>query len=148
MSATVDTNDDTRDGDQPADAAFARADEAFTFGPSFFLGHLGRYVRDHCPSPDEHLPNVQLRLADGQTLEVCHIAGVSPRWVMVAIRDAAHQNEMAIDIVPYHMVHGVRIRSHHADTATVGFDHGHSPAVISAEVLLQSALTRGTSATG
>jgi hypothetical protein len=75
------------------------------FGPSFFLGELGRFVRDHCPSPEEHLPMVQIRLADGQTLDPCHIVGVSAHWVVLAVRDAAgRQEDMAIELVPFEMV--------------------------------------------
>jgi len=48
MSETPENSEAER---QEAAAACARADRACTFGPSFFLGHLGRFVRDHCPSP-------------------------------------------------------------------------------------------------
>jgi hypothetical protein len=78
MSDTHDTDEAAR---LEAAAAFTRADRASMFGPTFFLGQLGRFVRDHCPSPDEHLPMVEIRLADGQTLDLCHIVGVSPHWV-------------------------------------------------------------------
>jgi len=63
---------------QQAAAAFVRADLACAFGPSFFLGHLGRFVRDQCPDPKENLPTVHVHLADGETLDVCHIIGISP----------------------------------------------------------------------
>ena len=38
--------------------ALVAADLEFPFGPSFFLGHLGRFVRDQCPAPTEDLPIV------------------------------------------------------------------------------------------
>jgi hypothetical protein len=102
---------------------------------------LGRFVRDHCPDPDEHLPLVQLRLADGQTLDLCHIIGVSPRWVMLAVRDSsAHPSDMAIEIVPFQMIQGVRIRPRHADGVSVGFSQSHAPTIISAETLVHGAL--------
>ena len=129
--------------------AFKAADNACTFGPSFFLGHLSRFVRDHCPDPEEHLPLVQIRLADGQTLDLCHIIGVSPRWVMLAIRDAAaHPTDMAIEIVPFAMVQGVRIRTRHAEGTSVGFSQTHAPSIMSAEALAQDALANAMRATG
>lgn len=51
-----------------AAAAFGTADRADTFGPSFFLGHLGRFVLKHCPDASEKLPMVQISLGDGETL--------------------------------------------------------------------------------
>lgn len=63
MSEIQERSDDTERLE--AATAFARADLACTFGPSFFLGHLGRFVRDHCPDPKENLPVVQVHLADG-----------------------------------------------------------------------------------
>jgi len=139
MSETPDDNEAER---LEAAAACARADRASTFGPSFFLGHLGRFVRDHCPVPEESLPMVQLRLADGQTLDLCHIIGVSPRWVMLAVRDAAsRQEDMAIELVPFEMIHGVRIRTRHAAGTSVGFAQSRAPAIIAAETLLQAAMS-------
>ena len=138
MSEPLDDDSERRE----TKAAFDKADRTCTFGPSFFLSHLGRFVRDHCPAPDEHLPTVQIRLLDGQTLNLCHIIGISPRWVILAIRDPGnHQNEMAIDFVPFEMVQGVRIRTRHAGAASVGFAQVQSPVIISAETLVEAALT-------
>jgi hypothetical protein len=125
-------------------AALTRADLACAFGPSFFLGHLGRFVRDHCPDPTENLPSVQVRLADGEILDVCHIIGVSPRWVMLAVRDAAsHQDGMAIELVPFELIRGVRIRTRPAERGSVGFAQSRAPAIIAAETLLQAVMSPG-----
>jgi hypothetical protein len=139
MSETHDTDDAAK---AEAAAAFARAERASMFGPSFFLGQLGRFVRDHCPSPGEHLPMVQIRLADGQTLDPCHIVGVSAHWVVLAVRDAAgRQEDMAIELVPFELVRGVRICARHAAGSTVGFLQHHAPAIIGAETLLEATLS-------
>ena len=125
-----------------AATAFIRADLACPFGPSFFLGHLARFVRDHCPDPKEDLPVVQVHLADAATLDVCHIIGVSPRWVMLAVRDAAsHRDNMAIDIVPYALIQRVSIRTRHTESASIGFSETCTPAIIGAETLLTAAMS-------
>ena len=134
----------TRD-DQPAAqletaAAFTRADLACTFGPSFFLGHLGRFVRDRCPDQQENLPLVQVRLVDGDTLEVCHIIGVSPRWVMLAVSDAAsHHDSMAIELVPYELIRRVCIRTRRGEGTSIGFAQVRPPDIVAAETLLRAA---------
>jgi len=121
--------------------AFSRADLACSFGPSFFLGHLGGFVRDRCPDPKENLPTVVVRLADGEALDVCHIIAVSPRWVMLAVRDAAnHRDGMAVELVPYEMIRHVRIVTRHAEGPSIGFSQTRPPEVIKPETLLRAAM--------
>ena len=125
-----------------AATAFVAADLACPFGPSFFLGHLATFVRKHCPDPKENLPIVHLHMANGETLDVCHIIGVSPRWVMVAVPDAAsHRDSMAIEIVPFGLIQRVSIRTRHAESASIGFSETRAPAIIGAETLLQAAMS-------
>lgn len=120
--------------------AFTRADLACTFGPSFFLGHLARFVRDHCPDREENLPLVQLRLADGETLDVCHIIGVSPRWVMLAVSDPpSHHDGMAIELVPYELIRRVCISTRRGEGASIGYAQMRSPEIVAAETLLRAA---------
>lgn len=124
-----------------ASHALARADLTCPFGPSFFLGHLARFVRDRCPDAAEHLPVVQIRLADGETLTLCHIMGVSPRWVMLAVRDpASHDDGMAVELVPFEVIRRVSITIRRAESGAVGFAQTRSPQLIAAETLLRAAL--------
>ena len=128
--------------EREAATAFVRADLACPFGPSFFLGHLGRFVRNHCPDPKENLPIVQVHLASSETLDVCHIIGVSPHCVVLAVRDAASpRDSMAVNIVPYALIQRVSIRTRHAESASIGFSDTRTPAIIGAETLLQAALS-------
>jgi hypothetical protein len=122
--------------------AFTSADRACTFGPSFFLSQLARFVRDRCPDPQEHLPVVQVHLADGESLDVCHIIGVSPRWVMLAVRDTvSHRDGMAIELVPYELIRRICIRTRRAAAgASVGFQQMRSPEIVAAETLLQAVM--------
>ena len=123
-------------------AAFVTADLACAFGPSFFLGHLGRFVRDRCPDAAENLPLVQVHLADGGTFDVCHIIGVSPRWVMLAVRDSAsHRDGMAVELLPYESIRRVGIASRRAESSSIGFSQAHPPAIIEPETLLRAAMT-------
>jgi hypothetical protein len=131
-------------------AAFTQSDAACTFGPSFFLGQLGRFVRDRCPDPKENLPVVQVHLADGETLDICHIIGVSPRWVMLAVRDAeSHRDGMAIELVPYEIIRRVCIRTRRAaEGASPGYAQTRPPEIVAAETLLQAAMPPGRDSDG
>ena len=84
---------------------------------------------------------VQVRLADGETLDVCHIIGVSPRWAMLAVRDAASTRDgMAIELVPYEQIRRVSIGNRRAENGSIGFRQTRSPQIIDAETLLQAAM--------
>lgn len=129
--------------DSAEDAAtiFAQADKRCTFGPSFFLGNLGRFVREHCPESKENLPLVRVHIAGGETLDVCHIVGVSPRWVMLAVRDLGNQRDaMAVELVPYEAIHRVSIRSRDVDIPSMGFSEIRRPQIIGLETLVQAAM--------
>jgi hypothetical protein len=125
----------------PAATAFIKADLDCAFGPSFFLGHLGRFVRDRCPDPTENLPVVDERLADGETLHVCHIIGISPRWVMLAVRATSSQRDgMAVELVPFEIIRRVGISTRRAGGASIGFAQEHPPEIIGPETLVRAAL--------
>ena len=137
------SEDKTRepDSEDTATAAFAQADLACTFGPSFFVGNLGRLVREHCPESKDNLPIVRVYLTGGETLDVCHIIGVSPRWVLLAVRDVDSQREaMAVELVPYDAIQRISIRSRHVDASSIGFSEIRRPEIIGPETLVRAAM--------
>ncbi|MBY0493368.1 MAG: hypothetical protein K2Y23_04065 [Cyanobacteria bacterium] len=145
--ADTTTPDDTDRAQRAAAAALTKADLSCTFGPSFFLGHLGRFVRDHCPDPNENLPIVQVHLATGEILDICHIVGVSPRWAMLAVRDSAsHAEGMAVELVSYELIQRVSIRTRRVGSASIGFSQIVPPEIIAPETLLRAAMPQITSA--
>jgi hypothetical protein len=147
--AEIETRSDDQTEKTEEMAAFNRADLMCPFGPSFFLGHLGRFVRDHCPDSTERLPEVQVRLTGGEALELCHIIGVSPRWVMLAVHDAAsHSGGMAIELVPFERIMGIHIGTPHGEGAVVGFVQNRAPEVMTVETLLRATMSPGHSAAG
>ena len=129
----------TREGlDTERVAAFEAADRAYTFGPDFFLTYLRRFVRERCPESAEDLPTVQIVLANGESLDLCHVVGVSERWALLAVWDAdCDAGTMAMEIVPYGLIGRVSIRSRHRASGAIGFEQTHGPKVVSAEALLR-----------
>ena len=114
----------------PPAAAIAELSGAPPIGPEFFLGHLAAFVRDRCPDPAEGLPVVEVHLADGETLDLCHIIGATPRWVALAVNEAERATSaprMRTEIVPYETVLRVTIRTVRPGAAAHGFDVSHEP---------------------
>lgn len=81
-----------------------------------------------------------MHLADGETVTVCHIVGVSPRWVVLAVQAPGGDNEaMAIECVPFAMIRRVSIHARRT-TTSVGFNQSRPPSIVAAETLLRAAM--------
>lgn len=111
-------------------AALQKMDLLCSFGPSFFLGQLREFVRERCPAVEEELPEVEVTLVDGETLNVCHISAVAPRWVVFAVPESPRSRTMATEFVPYELIRRVRIRSRNAKEVVVGFAQSSPPQVL------------------
>jgi hypothetical protein len=128
-------------GEQPSPAAEAEAEvevsEGFVkalltkhpFGPQFFLTQLAAFVRDRCPDPRERLPMVELYLNDGEVLQVCHVIGLTPRWVALAVRDQESESMVTV-LVPYECIIRFRIHAASPGDRRVGFAQQHAPAIL------------------
>ena len=118
------------------------------FGPGFFLGQLRAFARDRCPDPSEGLPRVELHLATGEALDLCHVMGLAPCFVALAVRDGSgSEPQMRTEIVPYSFITRVTIRPLRGAGGHVGFDLHHDPEILaqgdSAEETLRAASSLG-----
>ncbi len=120
------------------------------FGPGFFLGQLRAFARDRCPDPAEMLPAVELHLASGQVLDVCHVMGLAPSYVALAVREApctgTHDGSMRTELVPYGLITRVTIRAVRPAGPHVGFSAVHSPHVIGQDRSPEAALKAASGA--
>jgi hypothetical protein len=95
------------------------------FGAEFFQTVLRDRVRDSCSDRAEELPVVQLRLADGSTLDLCHIVTVERLWFSVqAFRDPETGDEMDLVFVPYETVTRVTLSMLPQHQRPIGFRVG------------------------
>lgn len=120
-------------------AALAGAEVAHPFGPSFFLTQLAAFVKDHCPT-GRGLPRVDLHLSDGAVLSLCHVVGLAPGWVALAVKQPEHEERMILEMVPYSRIVRVTVRDGGTSPSGIGFDIGRQPVFVleppSAEHLL------------
>lgn len=117
-------------GDVELRALIESADPRTPFGPLFFLTQLRGFVRDRCPDEAGGLPTVELWLHSGEKLDLCHVMGVAPLCVALAVeedRDAAGSRAMRTEIVPYGLIARVTIRA--AQPGRPGFGFRTTPAV-------------------
>jgi hypothetical protein len=114
--------------------ALAMADQRVAFGPLFFMQQLRGLVRDRCPIPAEGIPSVQIHLLDGDVLEICHIIGVSPSWIALAVHEEERPESSAplrTEMVPFHLISRVTIQAdRHGGAHPIGFNADLEPSVI------------------
>lgn len=108
---------------------------AVPFGPGFFLGQLRAFARECCPSHLEPLPSVFIHLATGEVLGLCHVMGLAPTFVALAVHEeargsAASSRAMRTELVPYTLIARVTIRPRGDADAHVGFDAGFEPRLL------------------
>ncbi len=95
------------------------------FGPEFFTTVLAESVRAECEGRPEAVPVVELHLADGYTLDLCHIPGITPQWMAAhAYRDRETCAEMDLLFVPYGLIARVTVSLWHRSQRPVGFQLG------------------------
>jgi len=115
--------------------ALAEASVRFPFGPAFFMTQLRGFAGEKCPDPALERPIVEIHLGDGDVLELCHIVGVTPAWVALAVRDG-DENEnpqrLRTEFVPFEGIARVTLRGTRPESPRLGFEHGRVPKVMSA----------------
>jgi len=121
--------------EQRARAALIVASQHYPFSPAFFMTQLRGFAGEKCPDPAAGLPVVELHLVDGQVLELCHVIGVTPTWVALAINEtdhAASTPHMRTEFVPFETIARVTLRSSRPDSPHLGFEHSMVPRVFGA----------------
>jgi hypothetical protein len=100
------------------------------FGPRFFATQLRAFIRDRCPDLRSALPELELHLADGQVLDVCHIMVIAPAWIGIAVYERSPSQgarRMRTEIVPYAMISRITISTDRASGGPLGFDVNRPP---------------------
>jgi hypothetical protein len=102
------------------------------FGPRFFTTQLRAFISDRCPGPGAVLPELEIHLADGQALDVCHVVALAPAWIAIAVYEPSTvrgARKMRTEIVPYAMIARVTISRDRASGGQLGFDVNHAPSI-------------------
>ncbi len=149
--------EDVEAADEPEETEAGPLEDPHAFGPLFFLTQLRAFVRDRCPRPEEELPVVTVRLATGESLDLCHVVGVGPRCAVLAVHDRAarggDEGRMRTEFVPYGLIARVAISARGAGGSGIGFQLSHEPTRVGApaegapaaeRALLDAAASRAT----
>ena len=93
----------------------------------FYKAVLPDRIERECQRQPGGVPVVQFRLADGTTLDVCHIVHLADIWLgLAAYCDTTTCEEMDIVFVPYEAVTRVTLSLHDPSARRIGFDTAKS----------------------
>lgn len=120
-------------GEDPKPRAQAEViDARWPFGPLFFMSQLRGFIRDRCPDSQNALPELELHLADGQALDVCHVVAISPWWIALAVYEPSPSRgtrQMRTEFVPYGMIARITLALDRGAAGQLGFDVNRAPMV-------------------
>ena len=91
----------------------------------FYKAALPDRIERECRRQPGRVPVVEFRLADGTTVDVCHIVHLADTWLGLAVyRDATTCEDMDIAFLPYEAVTRVILSLHDPSARRIGFDTG------------------------
>lgn len=92
------------------------------FGPEFYASVLTDRVVSECHGDLSKVPVVNLHLANGRVLDLCHITYLSDRWIgLQFFRDSGTCADMDLAFLPYELVTMVTVSIHHPQERRLGF---------------------------
>jgi hypothetical protein len=103
---------------------YARADDRYPFGPTFFRKQLRAFMRDEAAEPTDVLPVVEIHLVDRSPLDLAHIINVTPEWVALAVADRGEgsASRLRTEFVPYDAIARVTLLPVRTYASQLGFD--------------------------
>jgi hypothetical protein len=119
--------------EQAEQAALLAASLRHPFGPAFFMTQLRGFAGEKCPDPEQERPVVEIHLRDGETLDLCHIIGVTPGWVALAVLDGEGETSakrIRTEFVPFEAIARVTLRGSRPKAPHLGFEHSRVPQVL------------------
>ncbi|MBF8266552.1 MAG: hypothetical protein HW388_60 [Dehalococcoidia bacterium] len=98
------------------------------FDASFYREVLPDRVTKECHGQPDAVPVVNLHLATGRTLDLCHAVHLADTWFAVQhFRDAKTCADMDVAFLPYELVSMVTVSLHHPTSRRMGFSVGERP---------------------
>lgn len=121
------------------------------FGPTFFYTQLRGFVRDGCPEASENWPTVELRLRSGECIQICHIIGVAPLYVALAVYEDDKADDppaMRTELLPFDQIERVTVRPMQHKSPGFGFNVARVPSLVTQDSMMTPEQALRAAATG
>ncbi|MBI2172548.1 MAG: hypothetical protein HYU30_11155 [Chloroflexi bacterium] len=100
------------------------------FDAAFYKTVLPERVAQECKASPKLLPVVNLLLADGHILDLCHILHLADTWLVVQyFRDVQTCQDMDVAFLPYELVSMVTVSLRHPGNRKIGFQQVQDPSL-------------------
>jgi hypothetical protein len=96
------------------------------------MAQLRGFAGENYPDPKVARPMVEIHLAGGDTLDLCHIIGVTPQWVALAVRDDDEDDRQRVrtEFIAYDSIERVTLRAARPESPQLGFEASRTPRVM------------------
>ena len=92
------------------------------FDSAFYTTVFADLVQRECRRQSGMVPVVEFRLAEGSTLDICHLIQLADKSLAVAYcRDPETCEDMDMSFLPYELVVRICVSFHHAEMRRLGF---------------------------
>jgi hypothetical protein len=92
------------------------------FDAAFFQTVFPERLQVQCQAQPDRVPVVELHLADGTKLDICHVAFLAESWLAVAYyRDGGSDAELDTAFLPYGLIARVTVSLHPRSSRKAGF---------------------------
>lgn len=99
------------------------------FDANFYRSVLPWWIKTQCEGKPEGIPVVELRLADGAVLDLCHVVNLAEQWMAVShFRNVTNCEEMDMAFVRLETVMRIDLSMHDPKSRRIGFDVTRVPA--------------------
>ena len=92
------------------------------FDASFYKQVLPERITEECQQRPGDIPVVNLHLASGRVMDLCHIVHLADLWFAVNyFRETESCKDMDLAFLPYELVTMVTVSLHHPQSRPIGF---------------------------
>jgi hypothetical protein len=104
-----------------------KVEGTMAFDTRFYLAALPSYIQQRCTVREGDVPVLQLHLADGTQLDLCHIVSLADSWFTVAyFRNPEESGDADEAFLPYGLVQWITLAFHPPHVRHIGFDVARS----------------------
>ncbi|NUQ35870.1 MAG: hypothetical protein HUU29_13130 [Planctomycetaceae bacterium] len=119
-------------GHYPIISGVVREDSRWPFGPDFFRRRFAEYIRQYCKLNEDSTQVVEVVLASGAALDICHIEEIADEYLLLAVYlDTRTCEDIYRTYIRYDAIFQINVIDKPVSSRPVGFNAGYKTVAVS-----------------